>query len=73
MTVAEDCCGDGDGITEDSLCGIAAAIDLRLDLFDNDASPAFNRFHITGFLFCFAISLNDQVLYRDARPGRNVC
>ncbi len=47
MTVAEDRCGYGYGIAEDSLCGIAAAIDLRLDLFDNDALPAFNRFHIT--------------------------
>jgi hypothetical protein len=47
VTVAEDRCGYGYGIAEDSLCGIAAAIDLRLDLFDNDALPAFNRFHIT--------------------------
>ena len=47
VAVAEDRCGYGYGIAEDSLCGIAAAIDLRLDLFDNDTSPAFDRFHIT--------------------------
>lgn len=47
VAVAEDCSGYGYGIAEDTLCGIAAAVDLRLDLFDNDALPAFNRFHIT--------------------------
>ena len=74
VTVGEDGCSHGDGITENSLCGIAACINLGLYLFDNDAATAFDGFHSTGFLFCFAISLNDhQVLYRDARSGGNVC
>jgi hypothetical protein len=47
VAVAKDCCGHGDGVAEDSFCGVAAAVDLRLDFLDNDASPAFYRFHIT--------------------------
>jgi hypothetical protein len=47
VAVTEDCRGHGDGVAEDSLCGIAAAIDLRLDFFDDDTFPAFDRFHIT--------------------------
>ena len=75
VTVGEDCCSHSDGVTENSLGGIAARINLRLDLFDNDAATAFNGFHSTGFLLCFAISVNndDHVLYRDARSGDNVC
>ena len=56
MTVAEDRCGYMDYISEDSLCRIAAAVDLRLNLFDNDTPPAFNRFHITQiFRFDFIL------------------
>ena len=47
VAIAKDRCGHGNGVAENSFCGIATAVDLRLDFFDNDASPAFNRFHIT--------------------------
>jgi hypothetical protein len=52
VTVAKDCCGNGNDVAEDSFCGIATAVDLRLNLFDNDASAAFNRFHITQIFRC---------------------
>ena len=47
MTIPEYCRGYSDNIAKDSLCGIAAAVYLRLNLFNNDASPAFDWFHIT--------------------------
>ena len=47
VAVAEDCGGDGDGVAENSLRRVAAAIDLGLNFFDHDASAAFDRFHIT--------------------------
>jgi len=55
VAVAEDCRSYGDGVAEYSFSWVAAAVDLRLNLFDNNASPAFNRFHITQILrFDFA-------------------
>jgi hypothetical protein len=47
VTVAKDSGRDGYGIAKYSLCGVPTAVDLRLNFFDNDSSPAFNRFHIT--------------------------
>ena len=47
VAIGEDCSGDRDGIAEDSSCGIAAAVDLRLNFFDDDTFAAFDRFHIT--------------------------
>jgi hypothetical protein len=47
VAIAEDCGSHSYGVAEYSFCGVAAAVYLRLNLFDNDASPAFNRFHIT--------------------------
>src|SRR5437763_12353705 len=52
MTVAEDRGSYGDGIAEDSLCGVTTAVDLRLYLFDNDASASFYRFHIAKIFKC---------------------
>jgi hypothetical protein len=52
VTVAEDCCSDGNDVAEDSFCGVATAVDLRLNFFDDDASAAFNRFHITQIFKC---------------------
>ena len=52
VAIAEDGCGDCDGVAEDSLCRVAAAVDLRLNFFDNDAFAAFNRFHITQIFRC---------------------
>src|SRR5438270_8990848 len=49
VTVAEDRCSDGDGVAEDSLCSVTAAVDLRLHFFDNDAFASLYRFHITQF------------------------
>jgi hypothetical protein len=50
MTVPEDCCSYCDGVAEDSLCGVATAVDLRLNFFDYDASASFNRFHMIQIL-----------------------
>src|ERR1700756_2296611 len=50
VTVAEDGCGDGHGVAENSLCRVATAVDLWLNFLDNDASASFNRFHITQIL-----------------------
>jgi hypothetical protein len=47
MAVAKDGCSDGDGVAENSLCGIAAAIDLRGYFFDDYAFAAFKRFHLS--------------------------
>jgi hypothetical protein len=47
VAISKDGRSYGDDIAEDALCRIAAAVDLRLDLFDDDTSPAFNRFHMT--------------------------
>ena len=47
VAVAEDRRGHRDSVAEDSFCRVAASVDLRLDFFDNDTSPAFDRFHIT--------------------------
>ena len=47
VAVGEDGGGDGDLVVEDALGGIAAAVDLGLDLFDDDALAAFDRFHGT--------------------------
>ena len=47
VAVGEDGGGDGDLVVEDALCGIAAAVNLRLDLLDDDATAAFDRFHGT--------------------------
>ena len=52
VTVAEDGCSYCDCVAEDSLCGVATAVDLRLDFFDNDAFASFNRFHITQIFRC---------------------
>jgi hypothetical protein len=52
VTVAEDCCSYGDGVSEDSFCGVTTAVDLRFRFFDDDASAAFNRFHITQIFRC---------------------
>ena len=65
MTVAEDRCGYMDYISEDSLCRIAAAVDLRLNLFDNDTPPAFNRFHITRS--------SDRTLLSHGIPASALC
>lgn len=55
MAITKDSCSYGYDVIEDAPCRIASAVDLRLDLFDDDASPAFNRFHITQILrFDFA-------------------
>src|SRR5438270_6975275 len=52
MTIAEDRCSYGDGIAEDSLCGVTTAVDLRLYFFDNDAFASFYGFHIAKIFRC---------------------
>ena len=55
VAIAEDCGGDGDRVAEDSFCRVAATVDLWLNFFDNNAFPAFYRFHIHQiFRFKFA-------------------
>ena len=46
VTIAEDCGGDRDGVAQSSFCGVAATVHLWLNFFDNNALPAFYRFHI---------------------------
>ncbi len=46
MAVAEDGGGDDDFVTDDSFCGVAAAIDLRGNLLDDDALATFYGFHL---------------------------
>ena len=45
VAIAEDGGGDFDVVAEDALGGIAAVVDLGLDLFDDDALAAFGGFH----------------------------
>jgi hypothetical protein len=45
VAIAEDGGGDGDAVVEDAARGIAASIDLRGDLFDDDAATTFGRLH----------------------------
>src|SRR5438874_13236004 len=52
MTIAEDRGSYGDGIAEDSLCGVTTAVDLRLYFFDNDAFASFYGFHIAKIFRC---------------------
>jgi hypothetical protein len=47
VTIAKDRCRYGNGVAEDPFGRVTAAVDLRLNFFDHDASAAFNRFHIT--------------------------
>jgi hypothetical protein len=54
VAIAEHRGRDSDGIPNDSLRRIAAAVDLRLDILYNDAFSTFNRFHITQI---FALNL----------------
>ena len=46
VAVGEDGGGDVDVVAEDAAGGVAATIDLGLDLFDDDALTAFGRFHL---------------------------
>ena len=55
VAIAEDRRSYAYRVAENSFCGIAAAIDLRFNFFDNDTLPAFNRFHITQ-IFRFNVS-----------------
>jgi hypothetical protein len=55
VSVAKDGSGHGDHIAEDSSNRIAAAINLRLNLFDYNAFPAFDRFHITQIFRCMVL------------------
>ena len=68
VAVAEDGGGDGDLVAEDAAGGVAAAVDRRLDRFDDDALTAFSRFHSLGFL----AELDDRALERAAVHAR-VC
>jgi GH15 family glucan-1,4-alpha-glucosidase len=45
VAVGEDGCGDVDAIAEEAAGGIAAAIDLGLDVFNDDALASFDWFH----------------------------
>ena len=58
VAVAEDGGGDGDAIAEEAARGEEAAVDLGLDLFDDDSSTAFGRFHFVPFpgVHCIFIS-----------------
>ena len=51
VAIAEDGGGDLDGIAKAALGGVTAAVDLRLNFFDDDTSAAFSRFHaLASFL-----------------------
>ena len=45
VSVAEDSRGNDDLVSEHALGGVSSAVNLWLDLFDNDAFPALFRFH----------------------------
>ncbi len=47
VAVGEDGCGYGDLVVEDAFGGVAAVVDLGLNLFDDDAAAAFDGFHGT--------------------------
>ncbi len=50
VAVREDGGGDGDGVADDALDGVAAVVDGGLDLFDDDAAAAFVGFHARCWL-----------------------
>ena len=52
VAIAEDCGGNRDRVAKDSFCGVATAVNLRLNFFDDDALSAFYRFHITQIFRC---------------------
>jgi hypothetical protein len=49
VAVGKDRCGDGDGIAQRAPGGIAAAVHLWLNIFNDDALATFNRFHSAQF------------------------
>ena len=49
MAVGKDGGGDVDAVVEEAARGIPAAIDLRLDGFNDDSFAAFGRFHLVRF------------------------
>ena len=49
VAIGEDGGGDGDAIAEEAARGEEAAVDLGLDLFDDDSLTAFGRFHFVPF------------------------
>jgi len=46
VSVREDGGGDVDAVAEEAACRVAAAIDLRLDGFNDDSLTAFFGFHL---------------------------
>jgi len=58
VAIGEDGGGYGDAVAEEAARGEEAAVDLGLDIFDDDALTAFSRFHIIRSSGCFASSRN---------------
>jgi hypothetical protein len=47
MTVGEDSGSYGYGVSDNSFCGVAPALNLRLNFFNNNTLASLERFHIT--------------------------
>ena len=63
VAVGEDGGGDLDPIAENAACRVTAAIDLGLDLFDDDSLTAFGRFHSIPIVSSLRVLQLDRSLH----------
>jgi hypothetical protein len=60
VAVAEDSGGYGDAVAEEATRRGAAAVDLGLDVFDDDALTAFGRFHLVPIIKVHSIVIGSS-------------